>query len=377
MDWRGILLENWPYKLAALVLAILLWFNVAAERRQEHAVSTRLVLQVQDPGWVITRAPDRVSTTFQGQGSDIFSLPINPPVIRRVIDSVTGPDMTVDLSPAMVNFDKDLKVDPVSIHPSQIEVHLERKLSVRLPVTPRVTATAASGFAVVRPIRVQPESVTVQGARSAVSALDSIPTEGVEMDDLGQSVTRELKLEPPTGIPGLDVQPGSVLATVEVDSLVEGSFTVPLAVTGPAADRGRAERDSVAVVVRGPRQAVRALDVSRVRAYVVLDSIPAAGASFPVRVRLPENVQVTASPSPAAVTVTARVGAEKGVGDGAATAKPDTARRAGASGRTPRADSSRARTKADTVRTPSGPASSAGLGTHVGRGEATRRWRPR
>lgn len=306
MDWRRMLVENWPYKLAALVLAILLWFNVAAERRQEHPVPTRLEVQVRDPNWVITEAPDRVRTTFQGRGGDIFSLPMNPPIIRRVIDSVSGPIMTLDLSPSMVSYDRDLKIDPVAVHPSQVEIHLERRISRKVPVAARLDLSAASGFTIVRPIRLQPESVTVRGPRSALASIDSLDTEKVAMEDLGQSVTRELPLAPPKGIPGLAVEPSNVLATVVVDSLVEISLTLPLHATGPAAGSGTLARDSVAVVVRGPRKIVRGLDRSLVRAYVVIDSVPAGGLSVPVRVALPEGIQATGTSSPEAVTVTPR-----------------------------------------------------------------------
>jgi YbbR domain-containing protein len=306
MDWRGMLIENWPYKLAALVLAILLWFNVAAERRQEHPVPTRLEVQVRDPNWVITEMPDRVRTTFQGRGGDIFSLPMNPPVIRRVIDSVTGPIMTLDLSPAMVSYDRDLKIDPVAVHPSQVDVHLERRTSRKVAVAPRLVLSAASGFAVVRPIRLQPDSVTVHGPRSALASIDSLLTERVVMEDLGQSVTEELRLEPPGGIPGLRVEPATVLATVEVDSLVEASLTVPLRATGPGASGSSLARDSVAVVVRGPKEVVRGLDRSQVQAFVVVDSVAAGAVSVPVQVTLPKGVQATGTPSPAAVTVTPR-----------------------------------------------------------------------
>lgn len=306
MDWRGMLVENWPYKLAALVLAILLWFNVAAERRQEHPVPTRLEVQVRDPNWVITEAPDRVRTTFQGRGGDIFSLPMNPPIIRRVIDSVSGPIMTLDLSPSMVSYDRDLKIDPVAVHPSQVEIHLERRISRKVPVAARLDLSAASGFAIVRPIRLQPDSVTVRGPRSALASIDSLATEKVAMEDLGQSVTRELPLAPPKGIPGLAVEPSNVLATVVVDSMVENSLTVPLRATGPAAGSSTLARDSVSVLIRGPRKVVRGLDRAQVRASVVIDSVPAGGVSVPVRVTLPEGIQATGSPSPPAVTVTPR-----------------------------------------------------------------------
>jgi YbbR domain-containing protein len=306
VDWRGILIENWPYKLAALVLAALLWFNVAAERRQEHAVPTRLVLQLRDSSWVVTQAPDRVQTTFQGRGGDIFSLPMNPPVIRRVIDSVTGPDMTLDLSPSMVTYDRNLTIDPVAVLPSRVQIHLEPLASRRLPVAPRLELSAASGFAILQPLLIQPESVRVDGAHSAVASVDSVPTEQIEMSDIGQTVTRELRLVPPGGVAGLKIEPGVVLITVQVDSLVEGSFTIGLETRGPAASRARVTRDSVAVLVRGPRSVVRGLDPAEVRAYVVVDSLGAADRSLPVQVALPEGVQATASAAPASVTVARR-----------------------------------------------------------------------
>ncbi|HKK27098.1 MAG TPA: CdaR family protein [Gemmatimonadota bacterium] len=303
MDWRGMLLENWPYKLAALVLAILLWFNVAAEKRQEQTVPTRLDLEVQDTAWVIASAPSRVQTTFQGRVGDIVSMVTSPPAIRRVIDSVTGPTMTLDLAPDMVSYNRDLKATPVAVHPSQVEAHLERKVERKVPVASRLELSAADGFALVRPVRLEPDSVTVRGARSVVETIDSLPTESATLSDLARSVSRELQVRPPRGASGITIEPGTVLVTVGVDSLVEATLTVPLELRGDAAGGAAPPRDSVAVSLRGARPAVRALDAASVRAFVTLDSLPEGGATLPVRVELPPQVEVTATPSPAEVTV--------------------------------------------------------------------------
>jgi len=303
VNWRGMLLDNWPYKLAALVLAILLWFNVAAEKRQEQTVPTRLDLEVQDTAWVITNAPDRVQTSFQGRVGDILSMATSAPVIRRVIDTVTGPTMTIDLSPSMVSYDRDLKATPVAVHPSQVEVHFDRKVERKVPVAPRLELSAAEGFAIVRPVRLQPDSVTVRGARSVVRSIDSLRTEPATMSDLARSVSREMQVQPPRGTSGITIEPGTILATVGVDSLVEAALTVPLELRGPAAGRAAPPRDSVAVALRGARPTVRALDTASVHAFVMVDSLPAGGTTVPVQVELPPQVEVTATPSPAEVRV--------------------------------------------------------------------------
>lgn len=302
MDWRSTLLENWPYKIAALVLALLLWLNVTAEERQEFPVPTDLQVEVRDPGWVLVRTvPEQVRAVFQGRRGPVMP---RMPVIRQVVDSVTGPRMEISLEPRMVSgYDRELDLRPTGIRPQTVELHLEPRVSRTVSVEPRLRPSAAPGFAVIRPVLLQPDSVTLQGAESEVTSVESVPTEQAELEELRRTVTRELQLEPPEGLRSVTWDPEAVLATVEVDSLVERSVTRPVQLRGTAAGTVVLERDSVRVRLRGPAQVVSRVTPGRIRAFIVVDSVPPGRLRIPVEIELTGAGQLTADTDPPDVPV--------------------------------------------------------------------------
>ncbi len=315
MDWRAVVLEHWPYKVAAAVLAVLLWLNVAAEERQEFPVPTDVQVDVQDDAWVLVETrPPQIRTVFQGRRGPVMP---RMPVVRLVVDSVTAPRMELDVTPRMIRgFDRELDLRPVTVRPQTVELRFEPRVSARVPVEPRVTLSAAPGFAVARPVLLQPDTVSVSGAESDVSSVESVPTEEAVLEELRRSVTRELQLVTPEGLGDLEVQPRTVLATVEVDTLVDRSVARPLAVRGAARGGVTLSRDSVEVRLRGPGEVVESVAAGGIGAWVTVDEVPAGPARLPVEVELPGDPELTVDANPSEVTVSPRDGGST-QGDGA------------------------------------------------------------
>lgn len=303
MDWRAILIDNWPYKVAALALAVLLWFNVSANQdRMEQGVTTTLQFEFPDDGWIPVDVPGEVRTTFRGRLGDILALP-GDVAIRHAIDEIGDSVVTVDLQPDMVQYDRRLNVQPVSVRPSEVELRFQPLEERRVPVTIDVSATAADGFTIVgRPI-VEPESVTVRGARGEVETVSHVETEPVTLEGLDESTTRQLAVRTPSELRTLSVQPDQVLATLRVDSLVERRLRVPLRAVGPAAGGVTLSPSEVEVILRGPSAEVSELTVREMAATVRVDEVPASEARRMVEVTLPEDISATAEVSPPAITV--------------------------------------------------------------------------
>lgn len=306
MDWKGALVENWPYKLAAFALALLLWFNVTAEEQQPQRVPTELRVVVQDTGWVLAEAPDEVVTTFQGRRGDLLGFSFERPVLRKVISEVTDSVMRVDLEPREVVVDPQLQARPVAVQPTSALLRFEPVVSRRLPVAADVRASPASGFTLLGSPLIRPESVEVRGAASQVEALSEVETEPLVLDGVRATETREVPLQLPPGLESLEVDSSTVLLTVEVDSLVERRLTVPVAVRGTGTDGFTASPEAVRVTIRGPRGVVTELTADDIGAVVRLDEPPEQGAEprrLEVQVELPEGLSATATAEPPVVAV--------------------------------------------------------------------------
>ena len=305
MEWRAAFTSNWPYKLAALSLSLLLWFSVTADKeRPDQPVRTRLEVEVTDSAWVAVRVPAEVTTIFQGRSGDMFAL-IDRPAIRKVIEMVEDTLVVLDLLPADVAYDRGLSVRPVSVRPNQIEVHLEPVTERRVPVLQDVSISVAEGFAAFRPI-VQPESVTVRGAQSEVASLTALQTESARFDGLRQTVTRQLAVLLPQGLSTVDLAPAQVLVTIEVDSLTQRQLVVQVKAVGPGSAGAVVTPSTVRVVLRGARAVIQPLAPGDIVAVVTVDSRLTAPRSLPVEIRLPDGFEVTATADPRLVTVSPR-----------------------------------------------------------------------
>lgn len=298
-----MLRNHWPYKLGAFFIVFLLWLDLTASERQSQEVLTRLVIDVQDSAWVLLDAPREVATTFQGRNRDLLALIGNDPEVRIGIREVTGPVMRVNLDPDQVVYDRDQGVRATLVVPTSIEMQFEQLAERRVPVIADLVTVPAMGFTVMRPLLVEPDSVTVSGGASQVETILQVSTRRVSLEELQHAVMRDVPLEAPAGTRGIQIYPPSVLVTVPVDSLVVRQVRLPVRATGPAADRVRLQPDSVDVVVRGAAAAVqRQLDsVSSVTVQV--DAVPTGPQLAPVVVELSTGGFVSASSRPEEVTV--------------------------------------------------------------------------
>lgn len=303
MNWEYAIRRHWPYKLAAVFIVFLLWLDLASGERQSQEVVTRLVIDVQDSAWVLLDAPDAVATTFQGRNRDLLALIGDDPEVHVGIREVTGPVMRLALDPDQVMYDRELGVRATLVVPTSLELQFEQRGERRVPVVADLVTEPAMGFTVMRPLLVEPDSVTVRGGASQIEPIRQVATRRVTLEQLQYAVMRDVPLVLPTGVRGVEVDPPSVLVTVPVDSLVVRQVRLPIRVSGAAAGRVRLQPDSVDVVVRGAAAAVRRQLDSISWASVELDAVPTGPQLAPVAIELTSGGFVSASARPEQVTV--------------------------------------------------------------------------
>ena len=259
MNWRELLFDNLGFKLTALVVVAMLWVSVTADERQAQPVPTALSVEVRDTAWILVESPGEVSTTFQGRNRELLGLLMERPVVSLEVDSVTGEQMRVALPVDRVEYNRDLGVVPSFITPPAVDLRFERRRSIRVPVVADVETTPSPGFTVVQPITVEPESVTVRGPTSWIEGLTRVSTRSVSLENLSNTVMRDIPLDLPLAIPGVEAEPSAVLVTVNLDSLVVRELRVPIRLVGSAGDSASVQPGSATVTLRGVAAAVNEL----------------------------------------------------------------------------------------------------------------------
>ena len=172
-----ILRPRYPMQfLVALIAAFLLWYALAAQRSENisvRGVKARLTLvNIPRDLVLMSNVPDTISLQLRGP-------------LTRALNSATPPEVLLDLSDARPGLNSypinpsdiplPADVEVVSVDPSAITLELERQETRQVPVHPAVTGFPAPGF-VVREVRADPNTYTVQGPMSLLLALDHVET---------------------------------------------------------------------------------------------------------------------------------------------------------------------------------------------------------
>jgi hypothetical protein len=263
--------KNLFLKIACVVVAILVWIQVAATTIVEADVGMPMEVvgladhltiagnTLPEMGRVRVRAPKLSVMAHEYLGVALGHVEVDlsgrppesaPPLRLKEADVRTEAEVVALLPPVRL----PLRVD-----------HLDRRsLPVRVPRRGRL----ADGFRQSGPVVVTPESMLVSGPRRYFAGIDSLVTEAVDLTTLEATLDREIAIIPPpapleTAAATVNVRvpvvalAERVLANVPVIPLVE-SHLGEAGVSPPVCD----------VVVRGPADSVATLTPARLSVTV-------------------------------------------------------------------------------------------------------------
>jgi len=239
---RGALafvVRNWPLKLAAVLLATLLYAGLIVSASAETfggRVAVQLLGQQPDT-FVLGSVDDVTSVRYLAVGKDrprvtassftatvdlshIVAVPGAPPVsVPVVVQAVDPGTQVIDFSPARVA----VRLDPLLVREVPVKVDLGAVppgLDVREPVVSQGTVTVSGPDSAARFV-----ASAVARVRIDASGLDVNETVGLLPVDASGEV-----------VAGVDVQPGTVRVTVQIGSqLATRTLPVQATVTGTPA----------------------------------------------------------------------------------------------------------------------------------------------
>lgn len=296
------LLTNWPIKLTALVLAVVLWAVITAGEATTRWFN--VTLDVQPPtGRVLTSELPQVQARYTGTLGELFRLTETPPVIHKVMpDTLTGSTYTFTLSTADLVTNEGIGVVAQDVAPDTITLELDDVMERRIPVVSQVGIVPASGFGL-DALRISPESVTVRGPEALLGELRSIATLPVDTSRVREPLTLTVPLDT-TGLGiGVRVEPPEVevfadIVTVDEDVIMGVTVSVPA--------EWSSDPSAVIVIVNGPSHRLVSLtrDSVRVRARPPAQAVNEA--RVPLTVQAPPGIRANASPD--SVTLRRRSG---------------------------------------------------------------------
>jgi hypothetical protein len=128
--------RNWRLKLAALVLAVLLWVLVRAEQPTEQWIQVKVEPQLLDPAFTLSAPPTprMVQVRFAGKWREIGELALEKPVLVLHVRNV-GRQRIFVLEPGMVRLSDGARgnVRALDVRPGLVKLGLQP-----VPDTPSV-----------------------------------------------------------------------------------------------------------------------------------------------------------------------------------------------------------------------------------------------
>ncbi len=189
---KGVL-RNWPLKLAALTLSLLVWVLVSAEETRSQLVDVRLSLDV--PAHLALANPlPAVRALVSGPGRDLVKLGDQPLAIQAALPANPGPRWHLVIVAADVRVAPQLALTVTDVQPRELLVDVDRRATRTLPVALRGTVAPRRGW-LLDSLAVLPGGVVVSGARVRVAELDSAPTEPVDLGDVDGAFERAVALD--------------------------------------------------------------------------------------------------------------------------------------------------------------------------------------
>lgn len=209
MPIREALLRHWPLKLAALALSAILWVVVSLDEPATHLEDIRLQLALAPSAALVLPVPP-IQAVIAGPRREFLKLTGAPLLVHVAIpDSAAGAHHHLVISPSDVELPRDVKVTVEDVVPREIDIVLDRRAEKSVPVALRAVVEPETGYTLDGPLHVAPDQVTVSGARSLLSTLDSVATAPVELHGVAGAFTRLVPLDT-TGHPVLHMVPAAV-----------------------------------------------------------------------------------------------------------------------------------------------------------------------
>ncbi|HEY7954606.1 MAG: YbbR-like domain-containing protein [Polyangia bacterium] len=250
------MLDEIPLKVVSLVIAVTLFVIVRSDKDAATGAFVKVIYALPEDEVLVSDPVGEVRVGVRGPWTRL----------QRFDEHALEP-IRVDLSKAedgLVHFDESMIKLPVglqiaSITPSEVRVKFEPRAHREVPIQPILDGEPAEGFRVNR-VSADPQTVMVEGAKSAVETLQHVLTRPLEVAGARAEVTARVGLaELPRHVHFVDVSEVSVRAEVKA-AMVERTFdALPVRVSGLSRLDGEVDPKTARLILRGPSDLVAAV----------------------------------------------------------------------------------------------------------------------
>lgn len=298
-----LLSRNWPIKLAAVLLALMLY--VAVQAQQPITQTFKMKLDIDVPrGRSLLQKPPTIQVQVSGKGAELLRLRTFPSAITKSVpDTLSSSSWLIRLENGDVPVPKGVDVMVLAITPREVTVSLDSVTRKDVRVVPLVTVVPESGFIVRGGLSISPSIARLVGPDQNIAAIESVMTVPMEITNVTGAFTRALAID--TSALGIvRIAPKQVTVSGEVQALLRRTFAGITVESGAGQLVGVAlDPARVSISVEGPADRVDRLTRDSMRVIAVLTR---TGTHARLRVLSPTGLDARATPD--SVTVRRRSG---------------------------------------------------------------------
>ncbi|HUP01313.1 MAG TPA: hypothetical protein VM737_07335 [Gemmatimonadota bacterium] len=207
---RDFFTQNLGYKLIALLLALLLWFDVTSDETTviDYPVPLRIAVEGRD--MIITNeVAEEVEVTFAGTGKELMRLDKEALTIRKTVQGGENDTTSLTVDPSDVERPADLNVTPLVVSPGQVTVVTDRFIEKTVALEPIGMPVADEGHQVLN-VRVEPRRVQVRGVTAEVRPIGSLALDLSQLSREPGPFDEHLEIAVPESLRTVTVEPDSV-----------------------------------------------------------------------------------------------------------------------------------------------------------------------
>jgi YbbR domain-containing protein len=274
----------------ALLLAIGLWVFVnAGQRGALTEMRVPISYRSLPVGLaIVNQRPDFVQVEVRGPRTLLSLLDPDRLTLRLDLSGVAVGEAVFKIGPEMFNVPRQTDVSRIS--PSQIVLDIDRITERLIPIHLDIQGQAAVGYHI-SAVKLTPPYATVKGPSRFLGHIDVVQTTPFDLNGASGDVEQPLELLSPSDRVTIEA-PRNVEAMVTVSLVISSRefFGVPIEVRDTDL-KVRVDPQRVNVTVRGPLGRLSGLKL-RGAVYVTADGVPPGTHDLPVKVELPDGVQL-------------------------------------------------------------------------------------
>jgi len=207
--------RTWALRLLALGIAIGIWFNASVEDRlvfSEKVVEAGV--SYNGPrGFIVINPVHTVNVRLTGSRKAVRQL--NPFQVSVTVELSQRQEGSASISLGPENVLAPSGLDVVAVEPGTIRVDLEREVTQRVPVTPKLVGKPAAGAILGEP-EVFPNQVYVVGPASLISHLEALSTPPISLDGRNATFEEEVPVLSPDPLIQIIEPPSKVSVRIPI-----------------------------------------------------------------------------------------------------------------------------------------------------------------